>query len=426
MPKDRLLRLDKQLIVRAIVCILSIMMLCISLTSAGPESTAIKSLKQWFAAESDKRGVLKNTDIPLSKTEAVKAAKLLLQDKISRLRKERLTEWQAKEIKIGNNVMRFEYRKFGPMSKDGRSLYISMHGGGGTTAKINDRQWANQKKLYKTPPGSLYLAPRAPTNDWDLWHKPHIDKFFQRIIEDAILFENVNPSRVYIMGYSAGGDGVYQLAPRMADRWAAAAMMAGHPNDASPLGLRNIGFTIWCGELDKAYKRNQVAAEWGKRLKDLRDKDPQGYRYELHIQKEMGHWMKLTDAAAIEWMDKFTRNPFPEKVVWKQDNVTHDRFYWLGVPKNSARNNAKVIAERNGQVFTILKAEKVAKLIIRLNDDLCDMDKPVKVIFNGKTIFEGKVSRTIKTIQQSLEQRFDPESIFSGEMQVTLSGELKD
>ena len=51
---------------------------------------------------------------------------------------------------------------------------------------------------------------------------------------------DVDPNRVYIMGYSAGGDGVYQLAPRMADRWAAAAMMAGHPNDASPLGLRNI------------------------------------------------------------------------------------------------------------------------------------------------------------------------------------------
>ena len=41
-----------------------------------------------------------------------------------------------------------------------------------------------------------------------------------------------------VVGYSAGGDGVYQLAPRMADSWAAAAMMAGHPNGVSPLSLR--------------------------------------------------------------------------------------------------------------------------------------------------------------------------------------------
>ena len=42
-----------------------------------------------------------------------------------------------------------------------------------------------------------------------------------------IAFYGVDSDRVYLMGYSAGGDGVYQVAPRMADRFAAAAMMAG-------------------------------------------------------------------------------------------------------------------------------------------------------------------------------------------------------
>ena len=36
----------------------------------------------------------------------------------------------------------------------------------------------------------------------------------------AVIKENVNPNKVYLLGYSAGGDGVYQLAPRMANRWA--------------------------------------------------------------------------------------------------------------------------------------------------------------------------------------------------------------
>ena len=45
----------------------------------------------------------------------------------------------------------------------------------------------------------------------------------------AVINEDVNPNKVYLLGYSAGGDGVYQLAPRMADRWAAAAMMADSP-----------------------------------------------------------------------------------------------------------------------------------------------------------------------------------------------------
>ena len=69
--------------------------------------------------------------------------------------------------------------------------------------------------LYQ-PAEGIYLVPRAATNTWDLWHQAHIDQFFDRLITDMIVLENVNPDQVFIMGYSAGGDGVYQLAPRMA------------------------------------------------------------------------------------------------------------------------------------------------------------------------------------------------------------------
>lgn len=64
------------------------------------------------------------------------------------------------------------------------------------------------------------------------------------LIENMVLFENVNPNRVYVIGYSAGGDGIYQIGPRMADRWAGAAMIAGHPNGAPADNLRNTAFTL--------------------------------------------------------------------------------------------------------------------------------------------------------------------------------------
>ncbi|MFM8642358.1 MAG: polyhydroxyalkanoate depolymerase, partial [Phycisphaerales bacterium] len=108
-------------------------------------------------------------------------------------------------------------------------------------APVNDAQWENQKRLY-SPPEGVYVAPRAPTNEWNLWHQGHVDALFDRLIENLVMCERVDPDRIYLMGYSAGGDGVYQLAPRMADRFAAAAMMAGHPNEAVPDGLRNLPF----------------------------------------------------------------------------------------------------------------------------------------------------------------------------------------
>ena len=79
------------------------------------------------------------------------------------------------------------------------------------------------------------------------------------MIENYVVTRGVNPNRIYLMGYSAGGDGVYQLAPRMADRWAAASMMAGHPNDAKPDNLRNLPFGLFMGGKDGAYNRNKVA-----------------------------------------------------------------------------------------------------------------------------------------------------------------------
>ena len=62
--------------------------------------------------------------------------------------------------------------------------------------------------------GRNLLGATAPTNTWNLWHQPHIDKFFGRLIESLIILENVDSNRVYVMGYSAGSDGVYQIGPQ--------------------------------------------------------------------------------------------------------------------------------------------------------------------------------------------------------------------
>jgi len=188
---------------------------------------------------------------PLTADEARTVTEMLWASRREVLKKERQAELDAREVVLGDLRMPFWYRIFGEAPAEGRSLYISMHGGGGAPAAVNDQQYENQKRLYQ-PAEGIYLVPRAPTNTWNLWHEQHIDDFFDRLIVNLILFENVNPNRVYLMGYSAGGDGVYQLAPRLADRLAAAAMMAGHPNESRPEGLRNIGFTLHMGANDGA------------------------------------------------------------------------------------------------------------------------------------------------------------------------------
>lgn len=63
-----------------------------------------------------------------------------------------------------------------------------------------------------------------------MWFKDYLEDFILEITHAFVINDLVDPNRVFLTGYSAGGDGVYHLAPRMADFLAGAAMMAGHPN----------------------------------------------------------------------------------------------------------------------------------------------------------------------------------------------------
>ena len=234
-----------------------------------------------------------------------------------------------------------------------------------------------------------------------------------------MLHRGVDPDRVYLLGYSAGGDGVYQLAPRMADRFAAASMMAGHPNDASPLGLRNLPFAIFMGGDDGAYDRNKVARQWGDKLAALRDVDPSGYEHRVTIYEGLGHWMKGKDAEALPWMHARTRTPWPKDVIWHQSGRTHTRFYWLGVPAESAQRGQTVRARVEGQRIEI-EAEGLDRLSLRLSDELLDLDKPVVVVANGEEVFSGTPRRNLEAIWGSVFGRADPRTVATAVLELDL------
>jgi len=357
----------------------------------------------WLAKAAGERGAV--PEVGLSKELAETALKALADEALAALKVERAAEIEAKSITLDGKTMRWLEKTFGEAAEGKRSLWISMHGGGGAPAQVNDQQWQNQIRLYQ-PEEGIYVAPRAPTDTWNLWHEGHIDPLFVRLIEGMVATRGVDPDRVYLMGYSAGGDGVWQLAPRMADRFAAASMMAGHPNEAKLLGVRNLPFAIFMGGDDAAYDRNKIAAAKGEEIKALQEKDPGGYEHLVKIYPGMGHWMELKDAESVPWMAKHTRDAWPKKVVWYQDDVTHDRFYWLEIPAGSAKKDATITATVDKQTIT-LEGDVPAGMTVHLTDALVDLDQPVVIVVNGKSVFEGKVLRTIGAMVSSLKTRSD-------------------
>jgi hypothetical protein len=129
--------------------------------------------------------------------------------------------------------------------------------------------------------------------------------------------------------------------------------------------------------------------------------------------------MDREDAVAVPWMAKHDRNLHPERIVWLQDDVVEPRFYWLRNP--SPKGGQRVVATRNGQTITIEEATGgIDELGILLDDEMVDLDKPVRIVMNGATIFEGVVPRTTATLKATIEERGDPRAGFPAEVRVKL------
>ncbi|MDR0509648.1 MAG: alpha/beta hydrolase [Rikenellaceae bacterium] len=396
-----------------------VMLLCCNL--CGARISAVDGLQQWLALPDAERGDVATKSfarMALSRDEAERALKLIADDWwLSRLEYFSAI-WQQRTITRDSHVMRFKYRIFGEQPAGSRSLYISMHGGGGTTAAVNDSQWANQLRLY-SPTEGIVVAPRAPEDAWNMWFLPYIDGMFEELIVSAVAVMGVDPDKVYITGYSAGGDGVFRLASRMAHRWAAALMCAGHPGNTTPLSLRNVPFGLWVGANDTAYDRNVMAERWRSWLQELQRTDPTGYVYDAAM-PETGHWMDRADTAAFGRLAAFSRNPLPDKVVWAQDSTdTNGALYWLSAPEHKVRQGGVIVARREGNSFTI-EQSYCDEIIIGLNDRMINFDQPVSVWFDGQCVFRKKLKRTVAALYASFHQRNDEAFGFSATAKVKL------
>lgn len=375
------------------------------LFAPSSSNAQIQEFKNWVANPKGELAQQRFANKALSKADCDEAAFIIDSLWLKESAKELGRQWERLTIANDSIKLACACRVFGMTPKDGRSLYISMHGGGECPKEVNDEQWMNQIYLYE-PFEGVYVAPRAPWNTSDLWHRKGLDELLEDVIRACVVFEGVNPNKVYLLGYSAGGDGVWRVAPRMADKWAAASMMAGHPGESSQVNLMNTPYMIWMGEHDHYYDRNILAKEKAQVMDSLAAAHPGKYIHSNNIIEGKGHWMDRVDTAAIGWMAQYRRMPYPKQVVWRQERVTREHFYWLTAPADEVEQGKTVIANIDGNTINIEQCD-YSKLTIYLNDRLVDLDKKVTIRYKGKKIARIKPSRTIAALHRSLNLRND-------------------
>jgi hypothetical protein len=382
-----------------------------------PVPSSVVKAEAWLAHPQKERG--EAPDVTFTSAETTRLSGLAWHDLKKRRAESAKDELSAKKVTVDGQELIWMEKVFGDAPAGKRSLWITMHGGGQARPVDNDRGWKGYYGRYEFPAGSINVAPRAPANSWNMWHVAHVDGLFDRLIADMVLERGVDPNRVYLIGYSAGGDGVYQLSPRMCDRFAAAAMCAGHPNDASPEPLRNLPFYLYMGGDDSAYNRNKVVVEFGQRLDVLQAADPEGYIHRVTVFPGLPHNMMHREAEMIPHMAAKERLTWPKRVVWKHDdNPAHSRLYWLKRAPEGTRSGEVYAARAQGQTISIEKPQS-GSLILRLSDSLLNLDEPVRVVVGERTIFEGKVQRSFAAIVNSLSEREDPNGIATALLPVT-------
>jgi poly(3-hydroxybutyrate) depolymerase/transglutaminase-like putative cysteine protease len=382
----------------------------------APVPPAVLEAEAWFSRPAAERGA--PPDLGFSGDTAARLIGLAWNDARNNGAGAASEELAAKQIVLRDKTLKWLEKTFGDVPAGERSLWITLHGGGQAAPEVNEAGWRGYFGRYELPPGSINVAPRAPADTWNMWHIREVDELLDRLIADMVAQRGVDPGRVYLIGYSAGGDGVYQLAPRLADRFAAAAMCAGHPNDAAAEGLRNLPFLLYMGGEDSAYHRNTVVREFSAKLDALQAADPEGYAHRLTVYPGLAHNMQGREAEMIPRMSSVRRTAWPKRVVWRAEHdPEHARFYWLERGSEPPPPGTIYAARVQGQTI-LIQTPAAGRLTLRLSDALVDLDKPILVTAAGRTIFEGKVARSFAAVLESLRQRQDPETVCTAALPV--------
>lgn len=382
----------------------------------------------------------------------------------------RQKEHKDKAVSYNGKTMRYDYKRVGERPADGYPLYIATHGGGGAPTRVNDSQWQHMQRYYLGGvKAGIYLAPRGVTDTWNLHWVNESFACYDRIIENMMIFENIDPNRVYFLGYSAGGDATYQVPARAADRWAGAAMSAGHPNGVPPDNYASLAFLIQVGEKDSAYQRNTVAAQYGVKLDRLQSAHPDYYRHAVYVHVGRGHgfmdhdsagrpqkvyvdcgeWLEKKTAAvtthvdcnSIHWLDRFTRDPAPEKVIWDCKTTT-DRSggkqpgfwptaekgrqqYWLGLDrydKDVPLEAKRIVAEYSRSTNRIQVSEVGNFVRFYLCSDMLDLGKEVAVEVDGHTLV-AQPMLSLRVLIRTLLDRGDPSYMFPACLTLSMNSE---
>lgn len=329
-------------------------------------------------------------------------------------------DYDAGQVRSQNYLSPYTVKAVGVRPAKGWALFIAMHGGGGAPKEVNDSQWRGMQRYYRDHPeagGYLYLALRAPNDAWNGFYADYVYPLVANLIRQFLLFGDVDPNKVFIMGYSHGGYGAFAIGPKMPDRFAAIHSSAAAPTDGetSPKTLRNTIFAFMVGENDHDYGRLERCQRFDQAIRQLRGDRTDIYPVSMQFEAGYAHG-GLPDRDEIKDMYPAVRNPVPRELTWAMTDTVIQDFFWLQVP-SPAKNQEIDATCRDNRV--VVKTTNVTGASFLLDSRLIDFRRPVTVETNGRAVTR-KATPSLSTLCQTLVERGDPELAFTAQVKLDL------
>ena len=383
-----------------------------------------RALAEYFAAPPDKQAhweFPKSLDTLLRKKETAVRAAAWDAYKAAPIHADAKADFAARQVRYGQYLSAYTLRAVGTRPANGWGLVIAMHGGGGAPKEVNDQQWVEMQHHYFDHPengGYLYLALRAPNDTWNGFYDDYVYPLIANLIKQNTLFGDVDPSKVYLIGYSHGGYGAFAIGPKEPDLFAAIHASAAAPTDGETTAktLRNTNFSVWVGEHDLMYDRLSRDQKFAAEVKALRGDRTDIYPVTTEIKIGHGH-SDLPDRDLLAGMTNIVRNPVPRELTWQMTDTVITDFFWLQT--STPGKGREIDATCLGNKITVTATPDIKSAALLLDSRLVDLSVPIDLIINGKHS-EMHLTPSLRTLCETLKQRGDPERAFTVRVEMGL------
>lgn len=356
-------------------------------------------------------------------------------------------QWQLPDSLEPRAVMPFYFGYKGAKPQAGYPLFLYLHGSG-----PKDKEWTNGLYFARhwADGPSLYFVPQIPNEGrWYRWYQRSKQFAWNRLLRQALLRPDVDPNRLYVTGISEGGYGSQRLASFYADYWAAAGPMAGgEPLKNAPAeNLSQVPFSFLTGAEDKEFYRDILTGYTRDALDSLAAQVPGSYVHRIELIPGKGHHIDYRPTTP--WLARHTRNPWPRRYSWEDyemDSLHRSGFYNLIVderPVDSLRTRYDVdihdnevnIEVRNVHYTTTqidpvygiemkfartYEPARTGRFTVMLDEHLVDLSRPVRVVVNGREVFQGRLKLDRCNLLRSVATFYDPCRLYPAAVEVSL------